>query len=806
MRGGKVVAARHLRDSTDSSDVNGGRPQSREKAEALGKAASSGLDDDGNGRVCAVEMKEHLHKLSIRYDILKDRLSMEMDMINMMIKLPNFCVCMMAFLLALVQFSPAASTADVQSHVRSHFELDALGDVTDFARLYDYMLTFEKHNQELQATSVKYWCEDRYSSYSWDKDLLMPKWTCKSPRQYALALATDANWSWTNINGGRRRSPTSHSGGHRRLAGSGSCEDNDAALQEEENDPTLTCATFTHACDIDIGIHHCPLTCGYCRPFKYNNVKRFDKPQVTMLPTMIYQTRYGKADCHGFAVTLNKQPHNPLLWQFPALDGVKHGDILHCMDRTTHWEGEYAKEVACPPSAPASLCPDGKMKITKVHKFHGLPIYAKMLLEPKNDVAKFKYLEWLDVQTETVSLSTMIYTENAEIFTSLTVDFSMSLSGNIDASYTIISYRDMVKGSKTMFVVCLVVTCTGALAGLLLTVKGIVLHPEECKWGLAVYEMLSRAVLCCFSLVLLASWSAQVPMSKEYDQLLHTFLDMESSESEYFEDAIQDYFDVKSHMYAETSWMKRMRIAAYMVLYVQFLQLIFYMSAHPKLGVLTSTMGKALPHIVHFLMIFSTLFFMLAFMAHWMLGYNIPEFGTYGDTIRAQGRMLFGEFIYIDGAEELTTGYSAMYWIYAATFMLVVFFTLLNFFLAIIVDAFVDVKDDINGQIVMSDFFTDVFRICWSSLAWRQHKWPRRIDFVKKFEAEELRKSKAAKQPLAWLDEEEEGDNIASVSCQELIDGVEGLDEDKLASFLAHYFALEKSILMLRPPTEPKEG
>ena len=47
--------------------------------------------------------------------------------------------------------------------------------------------------------------------------------------------------------------------------------------------------------------------------------------------------------------------------------------------------------------------------------------------------------------------------------------------------------------------------------------------------------------------------------------------------------------------------------------------------------------------------------------------------------------MIFGEFIYADGASELSGVMMFIYWLYAFTFMIVMFFTLLNFFLAIIV-------------------------------------------------------------------------------------------------------------------------
>ena len=40
----------------------------------------------------------------------------------------------------------------------------------------------------------------------------------------------------------------------------------------------------SHACAIDLGILLCPRTCGYCAPFEYEQLKRFGKPQVTLLP------------------------------------------------------------------------------------------------------------------------------------------------------------------------------------------------------------------------------------------------------------------------------------------------------------------------------------------------------------------------------------------------------------------------------------------------------------------------------------------------------------------------------------------
>ena len=112
---------------------------------------------------------------------------------------------------------------------------------------------------------------------------------------------------------------------------------------------------------------------------------------------------------------------------------------------------------------------------------------------------------------------------------------------------------------------------------------------------------------------------------------------------------------VKSVIYEEASWLERHRVAAYVVLYVQFLQMVLAFNVHPRVAMLTSTVQKALYNM----------------MANFLLGGRIHIFGTFGSACSAQVRMLFGEFIYADGVEVLSGTALVMYWLYAVSFMLI---------------------------------------------------------------------------------------------------------------------------------------
>ena len=178
-------------------------------------------------------------------------------------------------------------------------------------------------------------------------------------------------------------------------------------------------------------------------------------------------------------------------------------------------------------------------------------------------------------------------------------------------------------------------------------------------------------------------------MHHEYELLLGTFLKLESMGRHFaeYDHAITEFFGVKTHIYGEVQWVQIMRIACFLMCSVQFVQLTIYFNAHPRMAVLTNSFSKRIDLMVHVFIVFLVPFFMRAFMAYWLFGQLVAVFQDWGTTIESQARMIFGTFLLPDGAEHLYGKQRAMYWLYALTFLLVMIFTLLNFFLAIVVVA-----------------------------------------------------------------------------------------------------------------------
>merc|ERR1712232_359995 len=95
------------------------------------------------------------------------------------------------------------------------------------------------------------------------------------------------------------------------------------------------------------------------------------------------------------------------------------------------------------------------------------------------------------------------------------------------------------------------------------------------------------------------------------------------------------------------------------------------------------------------------------------------------DTMAAQIQLIYGEFIDPQNeADNLHYLTMIMYWVYAITYMVVIFMLLLNFFLAIVVDAFMEVKKDEELNVTEKDFVSDLFDAIASRYVFARNRWP----------------------------------------------------------------------------------
>lgn len=110
-----------------------------------------------------------------------------------------------------------------------------------------------------------------------------------------------------------------------------------------------------------------------------------------------------------------------------------------------------------------------------------------------------------------------------------------------------------------------------------------------------------------------------------------------------------------------------------------------------RMGIVTRTITNAAIDLFHWLVLFGLIFFLYVYMGFLIFGTAILSFSTVERSFQTCFGILLGE---IGVTEEMfNLPNRASVYIFYYTFIMIVFFVLINVFLAIIVDAYVDVKN-----------------------------------------------------------------------------------------------------------------
>lgn len=126
------------------------------------------------------------------------------------------------------------------------------------------------------------------------------------------------------------------------------------------------------------------------------------------------------------------------------------------------------------------------------------------------------------------------------------------------------------------------------------------------------------------------------------------------------------------------------------------LRILKLMDFQPRLGVVTRSLGLAASDLGHFFILAMIIFLGYSMMAHLIFGYSIKNFSTLGLAINTCFEILLGEISVNAELMRLNSLEKIPAVIFFWSYEILVFMILLNFLLAIIVDAFSDVKSQIE--------------------------------------------------------------------------------------------------------------
>jgi hypothetical protein len=135
-------------------------------------------------------------------------------------------------------------------------------------------------------------------------------------------------------------------------------------------------------------------------------------------------------------------------------------------------------------------------------------------------------------------------------------------------------------------------------------------------------------------------------------------------------------------------------VSCYSIAFMTF-RTLKLLDFQPRLGLVTRTISKAAQDLLHFGLIFVFVFFAYACMGHLTFGGSVTQFSTLSKSAVVCMGILLGD---IDVQTDLYRSNNIAANFFFWTFVFIAFFILINMLLAILVDAYVAVKDEAEGN------------------------------------------------------------------------------------------------------------
>lgn len=163
----------------------------------------------------------------------------------------------------------------------------------------------------------------------------------------------------------------------------------------------------------------------------------------------------------------------------------------------------------------------------------------------------------------------------------------------------------------------------------------------------------------------------------------------------------------------------------------------------------------------------------------------MPDFASLQIACYTQFRMIVGEFNLPSGKNSGTIASIAVYYI---IYFLMVFSLLLNFFLAIVIDSYSNVKEAVKGCKVESNVLWDLFATIAYPVVATYRGWPSRVTLVHRLMRKDMDED--------GINDEEEEEFVEAPVTAELLEKFGILSIKAAESLMQHYHYMCPSLLI----------
>ncbi|PNW70325.1 hypothetical protein CHLRE_17g715300v5 [Chlamydomonas reinhardtii] len=364
-------------------------------------------------------------------------------------------------------------------------------------------------------------------------------------------------------------------------------------------------------------------------------------------------------------------------------------------------------------------------------KDDGFPVWFDINLSQDGAQTWFTYLQeglYLDQNTRTMTAEMVTYNAPLRIFSYFYIKFYFSDGGSIKVTYRLNtarvelqnSYEDDVRFGFEIILsiwISLLLLINFWDIGNCQKTKGNFLKYFLSGWNWV--EFCSNGLLfsCMVMWWVISSKYAskfEIPIRRDVYAGLSAeanFLALQSNGA-WLNEANNDFEELKQ-LVDMFNWYFALNGINILLLIARVLKL---MDFQPRLGVVTRSLWLAGPDLCHFAIVAGMVFVGYAMMGHLIFGNAIPAFATFGDAINTCFEILLGNIDVNSDLRALGGLQSVAGALWFWSYELLVYMVLLNFLLAIIVDAFSEVKEKTHETVGIHTELFQLMRDKWRSL------------------------------------------------------------------------------------------
>eukprot|EP00931_Biecheleriopsis_adriatica_P054627 TRINITY_DN32158_c0_g1_i1.p1 TRINITY_DN32158_c0_g1~~TRINITY_DN32158_c0_g1_i1.p1 ORF type:complete len:980 (+),score=124.55 TRINITY_DN32158_c0_g1_i1:309-2942(+) len=305
---------------------------------------------------------------------------------------------------------------------------------------------------------------------------------------------------------------------------------------------------------------------------------------------------------------------------------------------------------------------------------------------------------FIDIQTSEVTIASLVMTpqgkDHADITTLVRVTFKIEQNGAYTASVGLTSVSETALGR---WYASVIIALGIAVLFIAHALHEFIVVKRKTDFFSTAFDILCALTVILYLVINIQCEQGDNPAS----QLMEAF--KRNSQNDYFQSfaAILDFAEM----------IDTLKTFGFIFIVILFFRLVHMLSFHPRLGLMVSVVEECLDDVFHFLVQFSLMYLVLGFLGWWKFGLENQNFRSIFVSCYTLLRYFIGEFNFPDQPP------GQLFIVYLLIYMFVVTIILVNFLLAIIVNAHTTVMENISQSEAEKNVFTDI----WESTlnAWK---------------------------------------------------------------------------------------